>query len=268
MVSGARSRGRRARRSSRQGGYSLVILVMIFTTMSVLAAAALPAIEQTIRRNKEEELIFRGFQYAEAIRVFQRRYSRYPVRLDELIQVKPRCIRQLWKDPMTDDGKWGIITLNNGPARRGPGQQNPAPGQDPEGANPQPNPGDAEQNPDQADDGQMAPGQVPANLPILGVFSKSHKTAVKTLFGKERYDEWRFTADTLRTPFGVGPGGAVSRAANATWIGRPFRQGLAQPGGQPAGGMPGAGVGNPTPRGGGQGQPPHNPVPDGTGSDG
>ena len=223
-----------ARRARGRGGYSLVILVMIFTAMSILAASALPAISQMIRRNKEEELIFRGFQYAEAIRVFQRRYSRYPVRLEELIEVKPRCIRQLWKDPMTDDGAWGLVMANNGPARRPPGQpppQNPAPA---EGG------GEDVDNPPNAD-----PGQPRENQPILGVVSKRNHASIKMLFGRTNYSEWRFTVETLQTPFGVGPGGRISRAANATWIGRPFRQGLAQPGG---GAVPGAAPGGPAQR--------------------
>ncbi len=229
VISGVRSRQgpSAARRARGRGGYSLVILVMIFTAMSILAAAALPAISQMIRRNKEEELIFRGFQYAEAIRVFQRRYSRYPVRLEELIEVKPRCIRQLWKDPMSGDGKWGLVSANGGPARR-PGQPPPNPAGDPRNpvgdAAPPEGSGDAEQAP-------TTPLQPGENLPIVGVVSRSSKESVKTLFGRSHYNEWRFTADTLQTPFGVGPGGRISRAANATWIGRPFRQGLAQPGG-------------------------------------
>jgi type II secretory pathway pseudopilin PulG len=227
----ARARPRRplsaVRRGRSRGGYSLVILTMIVTTLSILAASALPAISQMIRRNKEEELIFRGFQYAEAIRVFQRRYSRYPVRLEELIEVKPRCIRQLWKDPMTDDGAWSLITARNGPAAPG-GQAQPndqqrrqPPGSPPEGG-------------DQALQ-EQDPSQPRENVPILGVVSKNKHEAIKTLFGRSHYNEWRFTADVLQVSFGVGPGGRISRAANATWIGRPFRQGLAQPGTSPAG---------------------------------
>jgi len=45
-----------------------------------------------IRREKEEELVFRGLQYAEAIRVFQNRFQRPPIRLQELIEVEPRSM--------------------------------------------------------------------------------------------------------------------------------------------------------------------------------
>ena len=87
------------------GGYTLVALVIIFTVMTILLAAVLPSWTSMIQRDKEEELVFRGLQYAEAIRVFQVRFGRYPIRLEELIEVRPRCIRQLWKDPMNDDGQ-------------------------------------------------------------------------------------------------------------------------------------------------------------------
>lgn len=81
-------------------GYSLVVLIMAVTVLNIMLAAALPKWSGMIQRDKEEELISRGWQYAEAIRVFQRRFQRYPLKLEELIKVKPRCIRQLWKDPM------------------------------------------------------------------------------------------------------------------------------------------------------------------------
>ncbi|HEX2251775.1 MAG TPA: hypothetical protein VHQ65_00740, partial [Thermoanaerobaculia bacterium] len=51
-----------------------------------------PAWSKMAQREKEEELIFRGLQYAEAIRVFQRKFGRYPTRLEELIEVEPRKI--------------------------------------------------------------------------------------------------------------------------------------------------------------------------------
>ena len=69
-----------------------------------MLAAVLPLWSTAIRREKEEELIFRGLQYAEAIRVFQNRYHHLPNRLEELLEVKPRCIRLLWTDPLSKDG--------------------------------------------------------------------------------------------------------------------------------------------------------------------
>ena len=78
-----------ARRVRQGGGYTLVAVVIIFTVMTILLAAVLPSWTTMIQRDNEEELVFRGLQYAEAIRVFQVRFGRYPVRLEELIEVRP-----------------------------------------------------------------------------------------------------------------------------------------------------------------------------------
>ena len=45
------------------------MLMVLVTALNVLVAAALPAWTAMEQREKEEELIFRGLQYAEAIRV-------------------------------------------------------------------------------------------------------------------------------------------------------------------------------------------------------
>ena len=55
----------------------MVVLMVAVTILTILTAAALPVWSQRMQREKEEELIFRGWQYAEAIRVFQQRQGRY-----------------------------------------------------------------------------------------------------------------------------------------------------------------------------------------------
>ena len=80
-----------------------------------------------IRREKEEELIFRGLQYAEAIRIFQIRFQRLPTTLKELRDVTPRSIRQLWKDPMTEDGEFAPIYQGQGTPLQPPTNPNNPP---------------------------------------------------------------------------------------------------------------------------------------------
>src|SRR6478672_303088 len=94
----------RSRPRGSEAGYNMVMLIVALTVLNILVAAMLPLMSTEIQREKEEELVFRGFQYAEAIRLFHQRTSRYPVKLEELLETKPRVIRQLWKDPMTQDG--------------------------------------------------------------------------------------------------------------------------------------------------------------------
>ncbi|HSU82366.1 MAG TPA: hypothetical protein VLR69_08085, partial [Thermoanaerobaculia bacterium] len=97
-----------------EAGYNMVMLIVALTVLNIMIAAMLPLMSTEIQREKEEELVFRGFQYAEAIRIFKLRFQRFPNKLEELIEIKPRCIRQLWKDPMTEDGKWGLIFQGQG----------------------------------------------------------------------------------------------------------------------------------------------------------
>ena len=98
-----------------RGGYTLVALLVAMTVASILIAAVLPLASAQAQREREAELIFRGLQYAEGIRVFRRRFGRYPNSLGELLEVKPRSVRKLWKDPMTKDGEWGIVSLEGTP---------------------------------------------------------------------------------------------------------------------------------------------------------
>src|SRR3954451_12029064 len=181
----------RSRPRGSEEGYNMVMLIVALTVLNILVAAMLPLMSTEIQREKEEELVFRGFQYAEAIRVFHIRFQRYPNKLEELIEINPRCIRQLWKDPMTKDGKWGLIFQNQGV---------PVQSQNPEGQQPRPvNPQNPEGQPDDGRDENGLPkqGDEVAIGPIVGVYSKSPKTSHLVFYGHERYDEWRFTVDLI-----------------------------------------------------------------------
>lgn len=165
----------------------MVALVIIILIMNVAVAMALPVWSTIIQREKEEELIFRGFQYAEAIRVFQQRHGRLPVKLKELVEVEPRSIRQLWKDPMTDSHDWGIVLAagaNRTATRPGRGgNQGGQPDRD------KGRPGDPSRD-------VGLPGTSDPNLPkgpIIGVFSRSTDDAVKVFFDQQRYSDWKFT---------------------------------------------------------------------------
>ena len=223
-----RQEDRHPARGRSEAGYNMVMLVILITVMTILLGMALPYWSHWIQREKEEELIFRGLQYAEAIRVFRTRFGRAPIRLQELIEVKPRCIRKLWEDPMTDDGKWGILFEGAPP----PGEQTVTVG------------------------------------PIAGVYSRSTEKSFKVFNGAQQYDQWRFTYQLLASAGGAnapGSGNVSSYGLKAEWIGRPFREGVTPPGalpggtgptGQPAVGPDGRPVGARPRPGGGQSKPP------------
>jgi type II secretory pathway pseudopilin PulG len=228
---GCDRRERRAERGyNRRGerGYNLVALIVGITILNILLAAVLPLWSTAIQREKEEELIFRGLQYAEAIRVFQTRFQgRLPTRLEELLEIKPRSIRQLWKDPMTPDGKWALVIQGQPLMNQGEGS-NPA---DPSGF--------------ATEDGGVPTGLGPAGKgtvavgPIRGVYSLSDKESIATFMGQQRYNKWIFTVDLLQGG-AVNPGNQVGQfqqqgqagaglVQSLRWIGRPMRPFLGPP---------------------------------------
>lgn len=224
-------------------GYSMVVLMIAVTLLMVFTAAALPMWSQLMKREKEAELIFRGWQYAEAIRVFQQRHGRLPTRLQELIEVKPRSIRKLWKDPMTESGEWGLV-FQGGVAPPGPGGRELGGGGG-------------------LDDGRQdrgprtpRPGEQRSVGPIFGVRSLSQEESVRVLFDEQSYDAWAFTVEKLASMeiSGIAPEGVQRQPAGPNvpmtvggrptlprpqWIGRPFPPGVQPQQGLEPGGAPG-----------------------------
>lgn len=189
--------GRAAGRLRRGGGYTLVALLVGMTVASILIAAVLPLASAQVQREKEAELVFRGLQYAEGIRVFRRRFGRYPNSLGELLEVKPRSVRQLWKDPMTKDGEWGIISLEGTavvpPSTGLKGRPTPTP-------TPKPTPSPFKSPP--------GAGGGDRTGPVMGVYSKSTERGYRLWEGREAYNEWKFTeASLVGGAPGIGSGG-------------------------------------------------------------
>jgi type II secretory pathway pseudopilin PulG len=56
----------------------MIALIFAVAIMALAAVAIAPQIGQQIRREREEELIERGKQYAVAIRKFYKKFGRYP----------------------------------------------------------------------------------------------------------------------------------------------------------------------------------------------
>lgn len=89
-------------------GYVLIILMMVVLALILGLTVAVPVLQTELRREKEAELIFRGRQYVEAIRLFQMKNpGTFPSSLKELEE--KRLIRKLYKDPMTDSGEWNVV---------------------------------------------------------------------------------------------------------------------------------------------------------------
>jgi type II secretory pathway pseudopilin PulG len=189
-------------------GYTLVALMVGLTVMAILIAAVLPMASAESQRDKEAELIFRGFQYAEGIRNFRRRYGRYPNTLKEMFEMRPRTLRKLWKDPMTNSDKWGLITAAGAPVTTTVGGVPPGGGMAP---TPAPTPTVSPFSTPSTGGGSGNPGDQPPG-PIMGVYSTSKKKGYRMFSGRENYNEWQFTEQTLLSqapsapPLAPGPG--------------------------------------------------------------
>jgi len=225
----------------------MAALLVGISVMSVLMSMALPVWSHMVKREKEEELIWRGQQYARAIGLFQRKYANtFPPTVDVLVE--QRFLRKKYKDPITNDD-FQLIPANMGAATPGliggPGAQG-QPGAPSRGLGGRggPAPTTAPTQPTMPGRGgttAMVPGGN-VNLGIAGVVSKSKDASIKIYNGRQKYNEWAFTY--LETAQRVGapgmPGGPG--APGSPFPGMPGQPMPGQPmPGQP---MPGRGFGS------------------------
>jgi hypothetical protein len=93
---------------SASSGYTFPLMLVILTALAFGAGQLERSQSYRLKRDKEEELLFRGREYIAAIRAFHAAGAtekRFPKTLGELISDTRtngrRFIRQLYKDPMT-----------------------------------------------------------------------------------------------------------------------------------------------------------------------
>ena len=111
----------------------MAALLVGMSVMAVLMSALLPVWSHMATREKEEELIFRGKQYARAIGLFQRKFANTPPPTIDVL-VEQRFLRKKYKDPITNDdfqpiyaNQAAISRPAAGPAAQRPGQQRATP---------------------------------------------------------------------------------------------------------------------------------------------
>jgi type II secretory pathway pseudopilin PulG len=147
-------------------GYILIALMMAVLVLAAGLMVAVPVWRTEIQREKEEELIFRGRQYVEAVRLFQKKNpGKFPASLEELVE--KRFIRKPFKDPMTRDGRWNVV-LNYGKQTR---------------------------SEDKAGQVLVAPVEALEAIPnrsILGVVSPSTEQSFRLYEDQETYNRWLF----------------------------------------------------------------------------
>jgi hypothetical protein len=111
-----------------QSGYALLLVVFLTALLVVGTMSIGLRILTEGKREKEQEMIWRGKQYTRGIKLYYRKLGRFPNSLDDLTKPKIGNIhfmRQAYKDPMNkEDGSWRLIYV--GPAGQLIGSLNPS----------------------------------------------------------------------------------------------------------------------------------------------
>src|SRR6476469_6884112 len=231
----------RSRSRSAESGYVLLAVMLTVTLILVALAVEAPRIAQQIKREKEEEMIHRGKDYATAVKRFvHKNGGRYPASIEQLENTNHvRFLRKKYIDPMTGESDWKMVHVGEAevkipapnPGLSGGGGQNPglgggtpgAPGTNPPAGPPpsglaQPqNPLTGQQPNQSGSTGQLGSlttsgignGQTVGGGQIMGVASVSKGHSIKEFNEKDEYDQWYFVYD-LRLEQSGGTGVTVA----------------------------------------------------------
>jgi hypothetical protein len=101
------------RQQSSERGFVLAAVLFFITALGVTLAVVIPSYIMQSRRDMEDELIFRGAEYARAIRKFQIKYGYLPLTIDELMMGSDGVpsLRKRYVDPTTGE-EFRLIYLN------------------------------------------------------------------------------------------------------------------------------------------------------------
>jgi len=236
------------RSHSGQSGYVLLAVMLIMTLILIAMSIEAPRIAQQIKRQKEEELVHRGKDYATAVKRFvHKNGGQYPTSIEQLEDTNHvRFLRKRYKDPITGESDWRLVhygeaqitipapnpglngsTTNPGlSGGNGSGLTGTPTGATGGGTNPA---GQTQglagggtalgqgQTPPPNSNGQLGSlttsnignGQTAGGGPIIGVASVNKGQAIKEFNDKDHYNDWLFVYD-LRLEQSGGTGVAVA----------------------------------------------------------
>lgn len=107
----------------RQRGFTYLAVLLAVAVIGIGLAATGKIWSQARQREQEQELLFVGNQFRQAIALYYQRTPgaapRYPAELEDLLQDKrypgtQRYLRKLYADPMTGKPEWGLVTAPGG----------------------------------------------------------------------------------------------------------------------------------------------------------
>jgi type II secretory pathway pseudopilin PulG len=271
---------------SRRGesGYVLLAVMLTLTLMLIALSIEAPRIVQQIKREKEEEMVHRGRDYATAVKRFvHKNGGQYPTSVEQLENTNHiRFLRKKYKDPMTGEPDWKMVHVGEAeikipvpnPGLSGGGGTNPGlfgSGQSQGSSGGGTGTGTGTASTGTTPNGQaqtqstlttsnIGNGQTVGGGPIIGVASTKKVQSIKEFNDKDHYDEWYFVYDLrLEQSGGSGVTVAAPRGANSATGSTTGAAGTPNATGSQ---NPSTDSGVPTPTG--QPTPPGQPTPTGT----
>lgn len=224
-------------------GFAMAVLLVGIAVMLTLMTMAMPVWRQQVKREKEEELLFRLRQYAHALALYQRKLpGAAPSNVDEL--VKQKFLRRKYTDPMTGK-EFAILRVG----QASPGMTSPLPGMTGSSPATTGRPGQTTTMPGSGFGGTASPtpGGLQPGGPsgttstgaMRGVVSTSKESSLRTWKGRTQYDQWEVTVEDITPRFFGQPGqpGQGGRGPRSPFGGntQPTLGSFGQPTGRPSG---------------------------------
>ncbi len=110
--------------TKKQGGFTYIGALVLVVVTGIALTGASTYWSTIVKREKEAELLFRGDRIRRAIGSYYERApsgrpKSYPSSLEDLLKdprymTLKRHLRKIYPDPMTEDGKWGLILDSRG----------------------------------------------------------------------------------------------------------------------------------------------------------
>lgn len=102
------------RAPAEQGGFTYLGLLTFIVVLGILLTVVSRVWSFSAQRDKEAELLWIGDQYRQAIAAYYSFGAAYPLTLDDLLvdnrsPVARHHLRQLYRDPMTNENDWTLV---------------------------------------------------------------------------------------------------------------------------------------------------------------
>lgn len=107
----------------KQAGFTYLAVLFAIAIAGLVLAHASVNWAQAGQRQKEAELLFIGNEYRKAIMLYYERtpgtVKKYPAKLEDLLKdtryvTTARYLRKLYRDPITNQGEWGLVMAPGG----------------------------------------------------------------------------------------------------------------------------------------------------------